>query len=247
MHASGQLHSVKPRAQVPVLPQRLPGTSRSLFRFQPPTHLNPVLATSLDRLVLLEAQGASPTACRGVREHRLTSSQRQMPPPSVLVSRNLKSFKTLPSPLGALHERLFDLLAAPTSVALRAAFQVAAPGAGDPALQELFKDPPQIALVQGNVDPSHLLDKAPKQGDSSTLSSRSLASENSSVRPGSWTSVGSHRKFILQTGNGRLTYRLILRTWLPMTRARCCSCHGRCIRACCRQQRKETWRYSQTQ
>lgn len=117
-----------------------------------------------------------------------------MPQPSVLVTRNLKSFKTLPSPLGALHERLFHHLAQPASVASRAAFAPAS-GAGvpDAALQELFRDPPQISLVQGNADPSHILDRAPKPGASSTLSSssRSFLSGNSSERPGGWNPVCS--------------------------------------------------------
>ncbi|KAL8278201.1 hypothetical protein RQP46_009374 [Phenoliferia psychrophenolica] len=98
--------------------------------------------------------------------------------PQVLVTRNLRSFKAIPSGIAALHERLFHLLT--SSSALRACFSgPAAPaGSDDAALLELFRDPPQIALVQGDCDASHIMDKsaASRAGDTSTVSSMTVSS-----------------------------------------------------------------------
>ena len=112
--------------------------------------------------------------------------------PVILVTRNLQSFKTLPagqSSIWALHHRFYHLIAKSAALAA-AAFQPVL-GSGDAAakLRELFQEiPPPIALVQGDSDPSHIMDKA-TTSDRSTVSSAMSSSANSSERRGSWTSV----------------------------------------------------------
>ncbi|KAK4705608.1 hypothetical protein P7C70_g585, partial [Phenoliferia sp. Uapishka_3] len=97
----------------------------------------------------------------------------------VLVTRNLQYFKPTPSPIAALQSRFFQLLSSPKSSSsrLREAFtctlSTEAERDAEAELEELFQGPPQIALVQGNVDPSRLLDKAerPTVGYASTTGS----------------------------------------------------------------------------
>lgn len=96
----------------------------------------------------------------------------------VLVTRNLKAFKRVPSPIASLQARLFTFLQspAPTSTSIRAAFAVCLlpSPASDADLLTHLLHPPQIALVQGVVDPSNIISAASSGGASSSASTHSV-------------------------------------------------------------------------
>lgn len=76
----------------------------------------------------------------------------------VLVTRNLKAFKRVPSPIASLQARLFTLLQSPSSTSLRATFTCCLPSpSSDADFLAHLHHPPQIALVQGVVDPSNII------------------------------------------------------------------------------------------
>lgn len=90
------------------------------------------------------------------------------------MTRNLTAFKRLPSPIATLQINLYTLLQSASAV--RAAFTcclgvAASEPDSDGALLDFFHQPPQIALVQGNVDPGNLISRTRGESPSASTSS----------------------------------------------------------------------------
>lgn len=118
-----------------------------------------------------------------------------------LVTRDLVTFKRVHSPLSTIQANLFTLLQNPVSIDLRATFLSClsdSEGNPDSALLDHFEQPPQLALVQGTVDPSLAINQwTASKGSSSasstastrieTVSTSNSASSNRRVAGRVWT------------------------------------------------------------